>query len=107
MHGRKSQLDALAVASLVACCFLWGLNQVAAKAALPEVGALWQAALRSSGATLLLWLWSRGRGIALFDRGGTLAGAQATGEQPVRSPDRDGADLVLDPVVVCRQIAVI
>jgi len=79
MHGRKSQLDALAVASLVACCFLWGLNQVAAKAALPEVGALWQAALRSSGATLLLWLWSRGRGIALFDRDGTLAGGLVAG----------------------------
>jgi len=79
MHERKSQLDALAVASLVACCFLWGLNQVAAKAALPEVGALWQAALRSSGATLLLWLWSRGRGIALFDRDGTLAGGLVAG----------------------------
>jgi len=79
MHERKSQLDALAVASLVTCCFLWGLNQVAAKAALPEVGALWQAALRSSGATLLLWLWSRGRGIALFDRDGTLAGGLVAG----------------------------
>ena len=79
MHERKSQLDALAVASLVTCCFLWGLNQVAAKAALPEVGALWQAALRSSGATLLLWLWSRGRGIALFDRDGTLAGGVVAG----------------------------
>jgi len=79
MHERKSQLDALAVASLVTCCFLWGLNQVAAKAALPEVGALWQAALRSSGAMLLLWLWSRGRGIALFDRDGTLAGGVVAG----------------------------
>ena len=37
MRERKSHLDALAVASLVVCCFLWGLNQVAAKAALPEV----------------------------------------------------------------------
>ena len=34
---RKSRLDTLAVTSLVACCFLWGLNQVAAKVALAEV----------------------------------------------------------------------
>ena len=79
LRERKSQLDALAVATLVVCCFLWGLNQVAAKAALPEIGSLWQAALRSTGATLLLWLWARGRGIALFDRDGTLPGGLLAG----------------------------
>ncbi len=79
LQERKSHLDALAVTSLVVCCFLWGLNQVAAKAALPEVGALWQAALRSTGATLLLWLWARVRGIALFDRDGTLPGGLLAG----------------------------
>ena len=79
MRERRSHLDALAVASLVVCCFLWGLNQVAAKAALPEVGALWQAALRSTGATVLLWLWARARGIALFDRDGTLPGGLVAG----------------------------
>ena len=72
MSERKSQLDALAVFSIVGCCFLWGLNQVAAKAALPEVPALWQATVRSTGAALLVWLWSRQRGIALFGRDGTL-----------------------------------
>ena len=72
LRERKSQLDALAVATLVVCCFLWGLNQVAAKAALPEIGGLWQAAVRSLGATMLLWLWARARGIALFERDGTL-----------------------------------
>jgi len=80
MRERKSHLDAVAVASLIVCCFLWGLNQVAAKAALPEIGSLWQAALRSGGATILLFLWSKGRGIALFEhdqtlRGGLVAGA--------------------------------
>jgi len=54
LRERKSHLDALAVTTLVVCCFLWGLNQVAAKAALPEIGALWQAALRSTGAAALL-----------------------------------------------------
>jgi drug/metabolite transporter (DMT)-like permease len=79
MSERKSHLDLLAVALLVVCCFLWGLNQVAAKAALPEIGALWQAALRSSGATLLVWLWAKGRGIPLFERDATLRGGLVAG----------------------------
>jgi len=79
LRERKSHLDALAVTTLVVCCFLWGLNQVAAKAALPEIGALWQAALRSTGAAALLWLWARARGIALFDRDGTLPGGLLAG----------------------------
>jgi drug/metabolite transporter (DMT)-like permease len=79
MRERKSHLDAIAVASLIGCCFLWGLNQVAAKAALPEIGALWQAALRSTGATLLLWLWARARAIPLFEHDRTLAGGLVAG----------------------------
>ncbi len=79
MSERKSQLDTLAVAALVLCCFLWGLNQVAAKAALPEIPALWQAALRSGVAAVLVWIWARGRGIALFARDGTLAGGLLAG----------------------------
>ena len=49
MTDRKTHLDTLAVACLIGCCFLWGLNQVAAKAALPEVPALQQAAIRPVG----------------------------------------------------------
>ena len=70
MTERKPHLDAVAVASLVGCCFLWGLNQVAAKAALPEVPPLQQAAIRSLGGALLVWLWSLARGIRLFERDG-------------------------------------
>ncbi|MEO8310824.1 MAG: DMT family transporter [Caldimonas sp.] len=79
MSERKSHLDTVAIAALVLCCFLWGLNQVAAKAALPEIPALWQAALRSSGAAVLVWIWARWRGIALFARDGTLAGGLLAG----------------------------
>lgn len=79
MTDRKDHLDVLAVASLVFCCFLWGLNQVAAKAAMPEIPALWQAAGRSSGGAALVWLWSRGRGIALFERDATLPGGMLAG----------------------------
>jgi drug/metabolite transporter (DMT)-like permease len=79
MTDRKADLDSVAVASLVGCCFLWGLNQVAAKVALPEVPALQQAALRSIGGALLVWAWARWRGIALFERDGTLPGGLAAG----------------------------
>jgi len=76
---RRPSLDALAVTILILCCFLWGLNQVAAKAALPEVPALWQATVRSAGAAVLVWLWSARRGIALFARDGTLKGGLLAG----------------------------
>ena len=79
MTDRKTRLDALAVTLLVLCCFLWGLNQVAAKAALPEVPALWQAAVRSAGAAVLVWIWARWRGIALWSRDATLAGGLLAG----------------------------
>lgn len=79
MTERKTRLDALAVCCLVACCFLWGLNQVAAKVALPEVPPLWQAAVRSLGGALLVWLWARARGIALFAHDGTWRGGLLAG----------------------------
>lgn len=76
---RKAHLDTLAVVSLVVCCFLWGLNQVAAKAALPEVPALWQAATRSVIGALLVWGWAWLRGIPLFGRDGTWPGGLLAG----------------------------
>ena len=79
MTERKTRLDALAVTLLVACCFLWGLNQVAAKAAMPEVPALWQAAIRSVAGALLVWAWARFRGIAIFTRDGTGPGGLLAG----------------------------
>ncbi|MEP6738913.1 MAG: DMT family transporter [Caldimonas sp.] len=79
MLERKSHLDLLATGSLVFCCFLWGLNQVAAKAAMPEIAPLWQATARSTGGALLVWLWARSRGITLFERDGTLPGGLLAG----------------------------
>ena len=82
MSDRKTNLDARAVAGIVLCCGLWGLNQVATKVALAEIAPLLQAGLRSLGAALLVALWSRARGQALLGgapagawRGGLLAGA--------------------------------
>jgi len=79
MTERKSRLDPFAVGSLVGLCLLWGLNQVAAKAALPEVPPLQQAALRSLGGGLLVFAWARLRGIRLFERDGTLPGGLLAG----------------------------
>jgi drug/metabolite transporter (DMT)-like permease len=79
MTDRRSQLDSLAVVALVGCSFIWGLNQVAAKMALAEIPALWQAAARSLGGALLVWLWAAARGIALFERDGTLVGGVLAG----------------------------
>ena len=79
MTERKAHLDAFAVVTIVFCCFLWGLNQVAAKAAMPEIPALWQAAARSVGGALLVWLWAASRGTPLFDADRTLPGGLLAG----------------------------
>jgi drug/metabolite transporter (DMT)-like permease len=76
---RRTHLDLLAVALLLLCCTLWGLNQVAAKVALADVPPLTQAALRSAGAAVLVLIWARWRGIALFERDGSLRGGLVAG----------------------------
>ena len=63
MTARKSHLDTFAVSMLLVCCLFWGLQQVLIKATLTEIPPLFQASLRLAGATVLLWLWCRWRGI--------------------------------------------
>jgi drug/metabolite transporter (DMT)-like permease len=72
MPERKTRLDGLALSLLLACCVFWGFQQVLVKATIPELPPIFQASLRFVGATGLLWLWCRWRGIALFTRDGTL-----------------------------------
>jgi drug/metabolite transporter (DMT)-like permease len=79
IDDRKTRLDALAVLLLVGCCLLWGLNQVATKVTLVEIPPLTQAAARSLGAALLVALWARWRGIALWQRDGTTRGGLLAG----------------------------
>jgi len=71
---RKTSLDAAAVLTVLACCAVWGLSQVAAKVTLTEMPPLLQAGVRSLGAAVLLLLWSHWRGLPLFGADGT-AGA--------------------------------
>jgi drug/metabolite transporter (DMT)-like permease len=68
----KDHLDGLAYALLLACCLFWGLQQVMAKATIAEVPPVLQSAVRAVGATMLLMLWCRFRGIDLWVRDGTL-----------------------------------
>jgi drug/metabolite transporter (DMT)-like permease len=76
---RKEHLDTIAIASMLLCGVLWGLGQVAAKVAVAEIPPLAQAALRSLGAAVLVGLWARSRGLALFDRDGSLRGGLLAG----------------------------
>jgi drug/metabolite transporter (DMT)-like permease len=70
--GRRHHLDLTALVALVVCCALWGLNQVAIKAALPEVPSLVQLSIRSGVALALVLAWMKLRGLRFFDRDGTL-----------------------------------
>jgi drug/metabolite transporter (DMT)-like permease len=79
MTDRRSQLDALAIVTLVGCCALWGLNHVVTKATLTEIPPLLQAGLRSVGAAVLVALWAGARGISLSLRNGTLTGGLLAG----------------------------
>lgn len=79
MSKRRTQLDGRAIALLVMCCALWGLNQVATKVALAEIPPLAQAGARSLGAALLLALWARWRGLSIWTRDGTGVGGWLAG----------------------------
>ncbi|MEF7615111.1 DMT family transporter [Aquincola sp. MAHUQ-54] len=79
MTDRRTALDPGAIALLLTCCGLWGLNQVATKVALADFPPFLQAGLRSAVAALLVLGWTRLRGLPLFGRDGSLAGGLLTG----------------------------
>ena len=56
---RKHSLDTFAISAMVLLCALWALQQIAIKAAIPDVPPFWQSAIRSIGATALLAVWFR------------------------------------------------
>lgn len=70
---RHAHLDLTAAGALLLCCALWGLNQVAIKAILPEVPSLIQLSVRSIVAAVLVLGWMRWRGTPWSWRDGTLA----------------------------------
>lgn len=66
MH--KQELDRLAIGLMVVLCAIWGLQQVAIKIANTGISPIWQAGLRSLGATAVITLWALVRGVKLFER---------------------------------------
>lgn len=79
MSDRHPHLDRTAVLLVVACSFLWGLNQVAVKAIVGEVPPLVQAAVRSLVGVVFVLLWAWRRGLPMGERDGTLPGGIAAG----------------------------
>lgn len=68
----RPAVDALAAALMVFLTFSWGLNQVAVKFANAGYNPIFAVVVRSAIACVLVFLWCRWRGIALFRRDGTL-----------------------------------
>lgn len=56
---RKASLDTFGVTAMFLLCAIWGLQQVAIKAAIEDMPPIWQSGVRSSVAALLVgaWLW--------------------------------------------------
>jgi drug/metabolite transporter (DMT)-like permease len=73
MSQERSALDGTAFATMALLCLVWGVQQVAIKLTAPDVSLVMQGGIRSVIATVLLVLWARWRGVALFGRDGTLA----------------------------------
>ncbi|HEV7371691.1 DMT family transporter [Arenibaculum sp.] len=69
---RRNSLDFVAIAAMVVICLTWGGQQVAIKLANEGVPPIFQAALRSCGALILVGAWSVLRGDRIFARDGTL-----------------------------------
>ena len=72
MHLPKKRLDSRAMLIVVSLCFLWGLGQVSIKVANRGVSPIFQAAVRSVMATLLVTLWARWRSLPLIHRDRTF-----------------------------------
>jgi drug/metabolite transporter (DMT)-like permease len=78
-HHVTRPLDAVAASIVVLLCLSWGFNQVATKLAIHDIPPLTQGAIRSAVAVLMVALWCKARGIALFKRDGTLLAGLVAG----------------------------
>jgi drug/metabolite transporter (DMT)-like permease len=65
-------LDLTAMTILLVLCVSWGLQQVAIKVANRGISPLFQAGIRSVGATAFIWIWMAVRRETMMERDGTL-----------------------------------
>jgi drug/metabolite transporter (DMT)-like permease len=65
-------LDLTAMMILLVLCVSWGLQQVAIKVANRGISPLFQAGIRSVGATVFIWVWMAVRRETMMERDGTL-----------------------------------
>ncbi|MGA8007045.1 MAG: DMT family transporter [Burkholderiales bacterium] len=72
MPDHRHALDGTAFFVMLLLTASWGFQQVMIKLAAADVSLVMQAAIRSISATILLLVWARTRGVALFARDGTL-----------------------------------
>ncbi len=72
MTPYRTELDRLAIFTMVILCTIWGLQQVVVKLANAGISPIWQCGLRSLGATALVWAWASLRGVKLWEADGTL-----------------------------------
>lgn len=72
MSAPKIELDRLAMLMMIVLCAIWGAQQVFVKLGNEGISPLWQSALRSIGACVLVFAWARLRGVTLFAADGTL-----------------------------------
>ncbi|HEX9898600.1 MAG TPA: DMT family transporter [Candidatus Methylomirabilis sp.] len=75
----RKALDGRAMAIVVGLCLLWGLGQVSIKVANRGVSPIFQAAVRSVVAAILVAFWARVRGLPLVHRDRTLMHGLAIG----------------------------
>ncbi len=64
---------------MVLLTFIWGFTHVATKLAAADVSVVLQGGIRSIVSALLLLLWARWRGVAIFNRDGSLWPGLAVG----------------------------
>ncbi|NUN62517.1 MAG: EamA/RhaT family transporter, partial [Burkholderiaceae bacterium] len=74
---RKNHLDPLAIAILLACCILWGAQQVLVKATVAEVAPVFQAFVRFAIALAAIMAWCLWRGVRLGSAGEPVGAARA------------------------------
>jgi drug/metabolite transporter (DMT)-like permease len=76
---RTKPLDPLAAALTFVLCVLWGFNQVVVKAALPEIGLIWQTGTRSGVGCLCVAAYALATRRRVFVLDGTEAAGLVAG----------------------------